>query len=297
MTIEEFWEIFIDAFIASLKVLLIAIVFYIILSFFETKLSKHLDKRHKTAPLFGALSGLIPQCGISVVASDLYVKEHITMGTLLAVFLACSDEAIPIMLSDGDKFVLILPLIICKLIIGFAVGYLVDYLYRKNREIVSKHHEHCHHTEEVHIGCCGHEIDNDHTSKWRKHLWHPLLHSLKLFCYVLIINLLFGVLVGWIGEDKIMDFLSANKYLSPLVAVLIGLIPNCASSVIITELFLLGGIGFGAALGGLSVNAGLGVFYLIKQEKNHKKVLVIVSILVLVSILTGYIASFILAFK
>jgi len=291
------WDIILDVLLDSLKdsliVFAVALIFHISLSFFEDKLSKRLGKKHKTAPLFGSLVGLVPQCGISVVASDLYVKEHITVGTLMAIFVACSDEALPIMFANPSHIVETLILIISKFILGFILGFTVDLIARKSQERVIDHHHHCHHEEEIHVGCCNHEIDNEEEKGVHKHLIHPLVHSLKLFGYVLIINFAFGLLLAFIGEDKIMSFLSSNSLLAPLFTVLIGLIPNCASSVIITELFLLGGINFGACLGGLSINAGLGIFYLMKEEHNKKKVLLIISILIAYALIIGYVGSLI----
>lgn len=297
MSLEQVLHVLEHAIIDSLKVLSIVLVFYIILSFIETKISKRLDKNNKYAPVFGALSGLIPQCGVSVVAADLYIKNHITTGTLLAVFIACSDEALPILLSSQDKFYMVIPLILSKVIIAIIIGYLFDLMNRKNIHSVTEHKEHCHHAETIHVGCCNHEIDNEKESKISKHLLHPLLHSLKLFIYVLIINLLFGFIVELIGEEAIANFLQSNRYLSPLFAILIGLIPNCSSSIIISELYLLGGIGFGACLAGLCVNAGLGSLFILKNCKERKKALTIIISMIIISLIVGYLTSLILQFK
>jgi hypothetical protein len=297
MSIIDLLHIAKHALIDSIKILLFVFLFYVVLSFIETKISKKLDKSNKSAPLFGALSGLIPQCGISVVAADLYVKEHITTGTLLAVFIACSDEALPILLSNGEKILSVIPLIITKFLIAFITGVIFDIVLRKNKQETINHLKHCEHSHTVHIGCCGHEIDNDNESILKKHLIHPLFHSLKLFLYILLINFIFGLLIELIGEDNISGFIQANKYLSPLLATTIGLIPNCASSIIISELYLLGGIGFGATLAGLIANAGLGTLFLFKNLKDKKKVLMIMISLITISLVIGYITSLILQFK
>ena len=297
MDIDKLTHIIKHSLIDSLKVFIVVFIFYIILSFVETQISKRLDKTNRFAPLFGAVSGLIPQCGVSVVAADLYVKKHITTGTLLAVFIACSDEALPIMLSDSQKFYMVIPLIISKFIIAFSVGYLFDCCFKNENAYVHDHKKHCHHEETIHIGCCHHEIDNEKSNKISRHLIHPFLHSLKILGYVLIINFIFTTLVELIGETEIATFLQTNKYLSPIFAVLIGLVPNCVSSVIISELYLLGGIGFGATLAGLSANAGLGIIFLFKNSKERKKALMIILTLIVVSLTIGYITSLILQFK
>lgn len=267
------------AFIDSLKVLAITFVIYVILSFFEEKLVGLLKKHKKTSPIFGASIGLVPQCSFSVVAADLYLKEHISMGTLFAVFFACSDEALPILLASGEDAIFTIPLLLLKLILGFTFGYLVDLLIKKelNEEEL----------EEVHIGCCHHEIDHEQ-SKVKEHLIHPLIHSLKIFIYVFIVNFIFGTMVHLIGEDNILNFLSQATYVTPIVASLVGLIPNCASSVLLTELFILGGIPFGALFTGLSCNAGLGLVFMLKKRKNWKDILILVGLLLVASIISGY---------
>ena len=297
MNFSEFMHIISHSLLDGFKVFIVVLICYIILSFLETRISKKLDKENRYAPAFGALSGIIPQCGISVVAADLYLKEHISMGTLLAVFIACSDEALPILLADSQKFMMVFPIIINKLILAFIVGFTIDLIYKKSQDHVHEHKEHCEHEEVVHIGCCHHEIDNENENKISKHFIHPLLHSLKIFAYVVLIYIVFEILFVLIGENNISVFLQANKYLSPLMTVIIGLIPNCSSSIIISELYLQNAIGFGATLSGLCVSAGLGLLFLLKNKTQKKKALTIITILIIVSLIIGYLSSLILQFK
>lgn len=294
--VEYLNEVVLDALLDSLKAFAIALVFHIILSFIEDKISKKLEHSKKYGPLIGSSVGLIPQCGISVVSADLYIKEHITIGTLLAVFIACSDEALPILFSNPDKIGYAFLLLGMKFIIALGIGYLVDFILKKRRDLVKEHFHHCHHQEEIHVGCCGHEIDNTEENTWHKHLVHPLIHTLKLFIYVFIVTLIFGSIIYFIGEDKVNTFIDSNKYLAPLFSSIIGLVPNCASSVIITELYISSRIGLGALLGGLIVNAGLGIFYLLKKDKNKKKVLMMILFLFLIANLFGYLVSLIMGF-
>lgn len=272
-------DIILDALLDSLKVFGLSLVLYIILSFFEEKLASLLKKHKSISPILGASVGLIPQCGISVVAADLYLKEHITMGTLFAVFFACSDEALPILLSTGGKAIYVLPLLILKFVFGFLIGYIIDLAVRRKLTEAE--------AEEVHIGCCHHEIDHQEAPV-KEHLLHPLIHSIKIFIYVFIVNLFFGVAIYFIGEENILQFLSQSQWITPLVCALVGLIPNCASSVFISELFILNGIPFGALFTGLCVNAGLGLIYLLKNRKSWKDILYIVILLLGSSILLGY---------
>ena len=138
-------EVFLDALIDSLKVLAVIFVFNFIFTFFEKRIAKKINNKSKLNPLLGALFGLVPECGFSVVASDLYLKNHITMGTLVAVFIACSDEALPIFLSNPSKIIMILPLLAIKFVVGFIIGFLVDVFLTKDKKAIEDHHEHCEH--------------------------------------------------------------------------------------------------------------------------------------------------------
>ena len=273
-------DVLLDSFIDGLKVLAIAFIFNIALSFMEGKVSKILSKNNKVSPLLGATAGLIPQCGVSVVAGDLYIKEHITTGTLLAVFFACSDEALPLMFTNSSKMIYVIPLLLIKVIFGFVLGFVVDLIIKK-RELKKVN-------EELHVGCCHHHIDDEEENKWHKHLAHPLLHSLKIFVYVFIINIIFGTIVYFVGEDLISSFLKTNEYLSVLLSAVIGLIPNCSSSVVITKMFVSGGLAFGALISGLCVNAGLGFIYLFKTKNKKRSVLKLIGVLFTYSLIVGY---------
>ena len=284
------WELAFDIILDSLKdsalVFLFVFLVHIILSYFEFQISSFLTKRHKTGVVFGSLFGLIPQCGTSVLGAELYIKKYITLGTLAAVFLSCSDEAFIAILTSGNaKTIMILPLIGLKFAIGVMVGILIDLIYRKQEiveeEIVEEHECHTHHHE---------------NTKIHKHVVHPLIHSLEVFAYVLLINLIIGFIIGFVGEDNFKNFLQSSKYLSPLYCSVVGLIPNCASSLLITELFLDDAIPFGALLAGLLVNSGLGTMVLLKNVKSAKKGLIVIGICFFVALLSGYIACLISGF-
>ena len=275
--------------IDTLKVFVVVLLLYFVLSFFENKLARKFEKSDKYSPIIGASLGMIPQCGFSIVASDLYKKKHISTGTLLAVFIACSDEALIILLAHPNKILSIIPLFVLKFILALAFGYLIDFLI-KNKEIILKriHHNHGHLL--VHKGCCHHEIDEESESFVKAHIIHPLIHSLKIGAYILIINFIFALLIEFIGEDNIKTFLTTNIYLTPLLSSLIGLIPNCASSVIISELFANNILSFSATLSGLISNAGLGLIYLLKDKNNIKRNLLITLTLFIIALIVGYIS-------
>lgn len=291
---EWILDLLLDTLIDSAKVFGIAFLIYFLLTFFESKIAKLLEGKKKVAPVFGSLAGVIPQCGISVVGADLYNKSHITIGTLIAIFIACSDEAMPIILGDfTGKWWMIFPLLVVKIIGGTLVGILVDLLFARKNKVVDEHLHHCDHEEEVHVGCCNHSIEEEHeTHSWaHEHLIHPLIHSLKIFAYTFVLSFLFGLLVKFIGEETLASFLSrdgAMYWLTPIFAVIVGLIPNCASSVLISQLFVGGMLPFGALVAGLCCNAGLGPMILFRKKENLGKAFLILGITIGAAIILGY---------
>lgn len=285
MTGETVLSVFLDALKDSAIILAFVFVFHILLSFIEDKLSNFLTKHKKTGPIFGSLFGIIPQCGTSVIAGDLYISKYITMGTVVAVFLSCSDEALIVLLNPthfNEKTIMVLPLIGLKFAIGFLIGFLVDLFY-KNQETVDSSKE----LEDV--SCTDHHHHGN--VKLHKHLIHPLIHSLEIFAFVLVINFCLGLIIASVGEESFISFMTSNRYLTPLFASIIGLIPNCVSSVLISELYLSNSIPFGALLAGLLMNAGLGMMVLLKNKNTIKKTFIILGICFITSIIVGYVSS------
>lgn len=287
MSPELIEEIIFDALKDSLLIFAFVFIAHIILSDFEHRLSNFLVRRKTSGPLFGALFGLVPQCGTSVIGADLYIKRYISLGVLVSIFLSCSDEAFIALLTSGsDRTIMILPLIGVKFGVGFLTGFIIDLIYRR-QQVNNVNKEIEHHT------CHVHDTEN---SELHQHLIHPLLHSLEIFIYVFIINLVLGFIIGFVGEDNFAAFLDVNKYMSPLFSCIIGLIPNCASSLLLTELFVGGNLSFGALCGGLLVNSGLGMLVLIKKRHSAKSVLLVLGICLFVALLTSYIICFISGF-
>ncbi|MDE6605555.1 MAG: arsenic efflux protein [Clostridia bacterium] len=301
------WDVLLDAFLDTIKLSWILLVFYILIELVEQKIAVKMNSKLKSnyAVAVGAGFGIVPQCGFSVLASDLYSRRQITLGALLAVFIATSDEALPILFSHINEqgvWLKLLALILSKFVLALIVGYAVDLTVRLARkkqssiqadtvESTEEHihedhdhideeehsHDHSHednHEDEevdIHKGCCGHHIDDKKESNVKKYLVHPLLHTLKILAYIFIINIVMGIIVYYVGEERLAEFMSKSGVLQPILVTLVGLIPNCASSVIITELFLGGAISFGSCLGGLIVNAGLGIAFLFKANKHIKE--------------------------
>lgn len=260
--------------------------------------------RGKYAPLIGVGMGLIPQCGFSVMATNLYLSKNITVGTLLAVFIATSDEAIPILISNPATAWKLFPMLAVKVIYALFIGYLFDVIFRKRNEEIFRakdeeerekaaRHEDFHEEEEEEIGCCHHELKKDDGKRrdkkeiFKDYVGHPLIHSIKVFVYILIINFAFGTLIYYVGQEKITLFLSESGWYQPFVAGLIGLIPNCAASVIVSQLYILGGISFGSCVTGLSVNAGIALALLFRKSKNLKENLFILAVLYLSGVILG----------
>ena len=279
------WDIILDAFLDTLKVFPFLLVIYILIEFIEHKTTftrNHKILQGNLAPLIGSATGLIPQCGFSVMAAKLYDRGLIRTGTLLAVLIATSDEAFIILLSSGTAAAAIMPLVVIKLLVGVGVGYLVNFLY--SAEKLSNECE-----EEIHAYSCGREHEGE--SNLKLYLLNPLLHSLLIAFYLLIVNLIFGFVIAQVGEETIASAMIGGVYFQPFITSLIGLIPNCASSAIIRGTYIHGGITFGSCVAGLCANAGLGLVVLFKNTKRIKRNIMFVLTLYLISVAAGLIVN------
>lgn len=262
----------------------------------------------KLGPLLGSATGLIPQCGFSVMAAKLFEQKYITVGTLLAIFLATSDEAFIIMLSSGEGAVWVLPMLLVKVLVGVAVGYGADTLLKvigrgqvcvempetvdgtpaTTHEIFIRRYQE---ERDVETSCsCGR--DHSGESTWRKYLLYPFLHLLKVGAFIFLVNFVLSFVIEVMGgEDKLAAFMDKNLLLQPVIACLIGLIPNCASSVVITETFLGGAITFGSCVAGLCVNAGMGFVVLIRNVRKWKRNLGLIAACYAISVCVGLVLN------
>lgn len=297
-------EILIDALIDSLKTVPLLLVIYIGIELLEykfgDKIREKIQNSGKVGPLVGAVGGILPQCGFSVVATALFTQRLLTIGTLLAVYLSTSDEAIPIILSQPEKIHLIFPLIGIKIVTALIVGYSVDLFFKKEEIKIEKHIElvesghdskkHHHETVLNETACCGHSVSCASKKFSPKEvIWHPIVHTLNVFIFIFLVSLIINLVVFWLGEDFLTDFFSRNIFWQPFLAAIIGLIPNCAASVAITELFLKNIIGLGPAMAGLLASGGLGLLVLYREEKNKKIFFKVLALLYGFSVLTGLI--------
>ncbi len=275
-------EVLLDALIDSAKVFPFLFLMYVLIEFLEHRTNVSRNKnllRGRLAPLLGSAVGLIPQCGFSVMAAKLYDKKLIRTGTVLAVFLATSDEAFILLLSSGPAAAAVAPLIVVKFAVAVGIGYLANALTR--REALSELGE----GEEVHGTPCGH--DHEHDKPVKQYLVHPLLHSLEVFAYLLAVNVAFGIAMHF-AADAITGFLQSGRWYQPLIAAAVGLIPNCASSVLITQAYIGGYITFGACAAGLCSNAGLGFVILFKNWKKWRRNLALLAVMFAVGVAAGY---------
>ncbi len=273
-----------DALIDSIHTLPFLFIVFVFIELFEyyyaDKVNNFMKNSGKTGPLIGSLAAIIPQCGFSIIASSLYTNKLITRGTLIAIYLATSDEALPVLLSYPEKIHLVLPVIGVKLVIAIIAGYLTDLFFKS---VIDKNAE----IEIPEEGCCKHDILTDN----KINLWlHPVMHTLNVFAFILIITL---ILNFFIKDAIIINFLNnpdlAHKFLQPVITSAIGLIPNCAVSIALTMMLIKGTITFGAAIAGLCSNAGLGLLVLLRKNSSLKDSVYIILLLLLISILSGII--------
>lgn len=295
------WEVLLDSLLDTLKVVPILYLVYLLVSYLghntNNKYAKLMNKTKHFGPLIGGAVGCIPQCGFSVVMSDLYSKKAITIGTLVAVMLATSDEAIPLMISNPEHIVDMLILIAVKLVIGIIFGYLFDFIFvliGKKQTVDTKafenNHNHdceltaCSHKHIIHKHEHGEEVhehnhnESEETCKQEKHkhrdcvdniFLDALIHTLQITAFLFVATFVIGLIIEYAGMENVAKMFTDNKYLQPFIAALIGLIPSCASSVFLVEFYMAGGITFGAMLAGLCAGSGIGLVVLFTKNKKH----------------------------
>ena len=272
-----------DGVLDTLKILPYLLITFIVLELIEHKLSHKnkevLSKNKKYGPFVGSILGALPQCGFGAMASELFSSRVITIGTLVAVYLSTSDEMLPIMISEQVDILLVLKIIGFKVLIGIIVGLIVDLLLKRKEE-----HEHIHDLcEEDHCAC---EKDGVIISS--------IKHTLKIGLFILIANLLINILIFKVGEESISKVLLNKNIFTYFLASLIGLIPNCASSVIMTELYLSKLITIVTLLSGLLTGSGVGILLLFRTNKNLKENFLILSIIYFTGIIIGMIVDLII---
>ena len=284
-------DFFKDALIDSLNLIPFLFLIFLLIEFVEQYYAK---KRHlfvfwikKVGPLFGSLFASLPQCGFSVIASTVYTRRLLSRGTLIAVYLATSDEAIPVLLTYPDKATLILPIIGVKIVVAVVVGYIVDWLITYNAKEPVLEHVH----EDDIEGCCHHHLI--HATRRRDFWLHPLRHTLNIFVFIFLISVVLAFILSRTGSEEVMaKYCLMNSPLQPFLVSLVGLIPNCAISVMLTMLFLKNTISFGSLVAGLCTSGGLGILVLLRKNGDKKDTLIILGVLVLVGTILGLIFQY-----
>ena len=274
------FDCLLDALFDTLKILPYLLVTFLILELLEHKLTKKskkvLSKNKKIGPVIGGLLGGLPQCGFSAMGANLFSSRVITTGTLVAIFLSTSDEMLPIMLSEQVDFWLIFKIIGFKILVGIIIGFIVDLIFKRKEE-----------TNSINEMC---ESDHCHCEKDGV-IVSSIKHTLKTGLFILIANILIGLIIFFVGEDNIKDVLLNKNIFGYFLASLIGLIPNCAPSIIMSELYLANMLTIGTLLSGLLTGSGLGILLLFKSNKDLKENLIIMSIIYFVGVIIGIIVD------
>lgn len=275
-----------EAVAESINLIPYLFLIFVFIEIFENYFSEEIEKLSLSSrlwgPVIGSMLASIPQCGFSVIATMLYVKRFITKGTLVAVYLATSDEAIPILLVHPEKVSVILPVIVLKVFIGIIFGYITDFIF-KPEKLETKPES----LKVDEFGCCHHHIH----SKVTKLFIHPLKHTINIFIFILIINCLLDYSLT-LASGGITKLFAVHQLWQPFVAALTGLIPNCATSVLLVMLYIKASLSFGAMIAGLSTNAGLGLLVLFKNNTSVRDSLKIVGLLLIIAVLVGLIIQY-----
>lgn len=274
---NNMWHVVLHALFDTIKLLPFLFVVFVLISVLESRVSSKKYARllgGRFAPLVGSAVGVIPQCGFSVMAVKLYKKRCITVGTLLAIFISTSDEAVALLIGAG-KWGVFFALAGIKLVVAIAVGYFADFFVKKKDLVWDD--------ERIECSCCAHQ----NARALHVYFIHPLVHSLKTAGYVLVVNVALGSIIHFVGEDNFGQFMLNTGFFQPFVSALVGLIPNCASSVVIVEVYLSGNLTFSALVAGLIANAGIGLALLIKDKRRWLNTIFIILTLYLVAVFIG----------
>lgn len=283
-------DVILDTLIDSIKLLPFLFITYLIMEYIEHKTGDKtksiIKKSGKFGPLLGGILGIFPQCGFSAAAANLYAGRVITLGTLIAIFLSTSDEMLPVLISEAAPITVILKILFIKLLIGIIIGFIIDLIgqvlkkkKQKKEEIVEQEighiceHEHCHCEEGI--------------------LKSSIKHTISIFIFIIIISFVINTIIYFIGEENLSNLILNKPIIGPLIAGLVGLIPNCAGSVILTQLYLEQVISFGSMIGGLLVGSGIGILILFRVNKNMKENLKILGLLYLIGTICGIIIDLI----
>lgn len=268
-----------DSLIDSIKLLPFLFVTYLIMEYLEHKAGDKLQAVIRDAgrggPIIGGFLGIFPQCGFSAAASNLYAGRIITMGTLMAVFLSTSDEMLPILISENAGVKMIIKVLAVKVVVAVVVGFAIDCIFHKGEKVMQIGH-----------------LCEQHNCHCEDGIWKSALHhTIEIFIYILLVSLMLNILIAWVGEDMLGSIILNRPIIGAVIAGLVGLIPNCAASVVITKLYLEGVLGAGAVIAGLLSGTGVGLLVLCRVNDNPKENLKLISLLYVSGVAAGVIVE------
>lgn len=276
MIIDILWDTLLD----GIKLLPFLFITYLVMEHIEHKTSHKtrqiMKNSGKWGPVFGGLLGVVPQCGFSAAASNLYAGRVITLGTLAAIFLSTSDEMLPILISEQVAVGTILRILAIKIVIGVLAGFVIDLFCRKQKKAGEEELRINHICEHEHCNCGKESI-----------LKSAVYHTFQIFLFILVISFGLNLIISFVGEENLAMLVSGNLFLGPVFAGLVGLIPNCASSVVLTQLYLEGMLGAGAMLAGLLAGSGVGLLVLYRVNDNVKENIRITVLLYIIGTISG----------
>ena len=279
--LHELSHIFVHTIEDNVFLILFLFLTYVVMEYLEHKAGNRANELIKKAgnagPLIGAIVGIVPQCGFAAAASNLYTGRVISMGTLIAIFLATSDEVFPILITQPGAVSLILVIFGLKIVVGAISGLVIDKVFPAKEDDHDHIHEMC---EDEHCHC-------------EKGVLHSALtHTLHIAVFILLVSFVLNLVMHTVGEEALGNLVLNRPIIGQIAASIIGLIPNCASSVVLTQLYLKGAMTFGALMSGLFVNAGVGLLILFRVNHDKKENLRIVGLLLGIGIVAGIIIGF-----
>lgn len=262
-------DILIDTIKDTFVIIPILLIMYLCLEYFEHKNTSYNITHYLTSygPIIGALLGIIPQCGFGVLASMLFMNKRISLGTLISVFIATSDEAVPILLTNPELYTSLLSIIVTKFILAVIVGYLVDFLFKSqysDQTDISSNH--CH----------------DHSI-----VVEAFIRTFKIYAFIFIVNFSLSYTIEMIGSEKLSYILLDKSMVQPIISAIFGFIPNCAASVILTQLHINQVLSMPSLLAGLITNAGLGILVLLQNKIDIRTLVRICTILLLSALIVS----------
>ena len=281
-------DVVLDTLVDGVKLLPFLFLTYLAMEYIEhkttAKTKNTIKKSGKLGPLVGGILGAFPQCGFSTAGSNLYAGRVITLGTLISIYLSTSDEMLPVFLSEKVPMTTILSMIAVKAVIGMVAGFIIDFVIRIRKSS----------QEQDFTSKIGHMCDHDHCHCDKSIVKSALNHTLTIFAFILVISFLLNTAVFFVGEDSIAGIILDRPVLGSILSGIVGLIPNCAASVVITQLYVEGVISIGATMSGLLVGAGAGLIVLFKENRDIKENIKIVALLYAIGVACGIIIDLIL---